>query len=405
MPDQWGQAFVSAPPRAGPIGTSPSYDVAISYAREDLRIARELATALENAGLAVFFDQHRLEEIWGNDLHRYLDDIYIRRSRFVLILASDHYGKRPWTIHEHNAARSRALLPGAESSILVISFGPGPIPGFPASLAHVELGLGLERIVDLVQKKVSMAALQDQTPYATSGKTVLATPSNVLPIRAPSASQAPVHGPVSMNETQAKTRNRTNNAGNYTFENIRGNVVTKNVNQKGLGSAGIVAILLVVLGAIGWVVWLAIDFVKHAPRNNDGSVTVLGVVDLPASLVGPREDEEANSQPPPPSAAQMPATTTFPGAPTREQLEGVWRCDQNATITFTEAGRVAITNDFGWQYPNTPFASWHDEPYAFVSERTMSVGGAEVNLELGTDEDSMRVIGGKQVFRCRKETF
>ena len=146
---------------------------------------------------------------------------------------------------------------------------------------------------------------------------------------------------------------------------------------------------------------------KSLPRNADGSVTIFGVITLPASVVGERPPDVVEpSLKPEPSKPEPSATT--PGAPTRAQLEGVWLCNRNShavIITFTETGRVTLRSPVGNTYQNTAFATWNDEPYMFVSQRTIKVGGNEANLELGEDGQALRIFGGQYIFECEKDTF
>ncbi len=78
---------------------STTYDVAISFAREDRSVAREIAKLLRNEGISVFFDEHASAELWGRDLYEHLRKMY-KESRLCIVLISKNYSKSSWTHSE-----------------------------------------------------------------------------------------------------------------------------------------------------------------------------------------------------------------------------------------------------------------------------------------------------------------
>lgn len=73
-----------------------TWDLAISFASEDTDVAREIYAQLRNR-FQVFFAPQESAALWGIDLHRILPNTYGVRSRFILILSTDHYVKKYWT--------------------------------------------------------------------------------------------------------------------------------------------------------------------------------------------------------------------------------------------------------------------------------------------------------------------
>ena len=438
MPRNQGVGATRATTPCGTVGPAFEYDIAISYAREDIAIADALANGLREAGVRVFYDRHEQASLWGTRLDARLVEIYAERARFMVVLASRHYGKRQWTILERNIARRRSALDGAGASVLPIAIGTRSIPGLPLALAHVKLDRGVGHVVEILLEKLgktsttssmgSALALAHQPP-APSG---VAMHMNMPPHHSHSPAYQGLgpqatstvdrvhHGgtvlaPVMTSTANANSGNvRTRSGNTYDHRTIGrdnngtvrigdGNTdgngpVTINKNQ-GIGAPGMASLMGVMGVALWGMGWLAFDFAKSLPRNADGSVTMFGVFTLPASVVGKPATsivEEPQKTAP---------TATIPGAPTRAQLEGVWKCDKNATVTFTETGRVTLKNDYGYAYPNTPFATWRDEPYTFVSQRTIRVGDTEANVELSKDEQALRIFGDKHIFECKKDTF
>lgn len=87
--------------------TTPStWDLAISFASEDLDVAREIYAQLRDR-FQVFYAPQESAALWGTDLHRILPNTYGVESRFVLVLSTDHYVKKYWTKFEfHSISRT-----------------------------------------------------------------------------------------------------------------------------------------------------------------------------------------------------------------------------------------------------------------------------------------------------------
>lgn len=79
------------------------WDVAISFAGEDRKIAKKLATALKAKGASVFYDKDHKSHLWGKGTREF-DNIYGPDSRFVIPIISEHYAKKDWPRYEFSAA-------------------------------------------------------------------------------------------------------------------------------------------------------------------------------------------------------------------------------------------------------------------------------------------------------------
>ena len=75
---------------------SEIWDLAISYASEDVSVAREIYEQLRTR-FRVFFAPHENGALWGTDLYRVLPNTYGVSSRFTLVLSTTHYVGRYWT--------------------------------------------------------------------------------------------------------------------------------------------------------------------------------------------------------------------------------------------------------------------------------------------------------------------
>ena len=83
------------------------YDVALSFAGEDRRFAEEVRDALEDLGLAVFYDNAEQHLLLGEDVEAYLAPIYASGSRYVVAIIGTRYGSKRWTLFESSQFKSR----------------------------------------------------------------------------------------------------------------------------------------------------------------------------------------------------------------------------------------------------------------------------------------------------------
>ena len=113
------------------------YDVAISYAFEDLEIATALAESLKDTRIDVFFDQHEAASLWGKDLYQHLHDVYSKHAHFVIIVISKHYvhPRKQWTKHELKASQARQLESSTEY-LLPLRLDDSEVPGLPRTMVR-----------------------------------------------------------------------------------------------------------------------------------------------------------------------------------------------------------------------------------------------------------------------------
>jgi hypothetical protein len=119
-------------------GESRSWDIAISYAGEDIDVARAIYDQT-SAEFRVFFAPAESAYMWGQDLNKVLPNTYGVDCRFVLVLSSASYVKKHWTKLEF-AAALQAL---GHERILLVDLGERPedmphdvvfLPATPANL-------------------------------------------------------------------------------------------------------------------------------------------------------------------------------------------------------------------------------------------------------------------------------
>jgi hypothetical protein len=138
------------------------YDVAISFAGEDRKIAREFADRLATLGYSVFFDEFEKSALWGADLSVELKRIYRDAARFCVIFISKHYVKKPWTNHERQAAISGAFK-RRKAYILPIRLDNTELPGLPDTIGYISLNqTSVSEVCDLLVQKIGNPNFDDK---------------------------------------------------------------------------------------------------------------------------------------------------------------------------------------------------------------------------------------------------
>ncbi len=130
------------------------YDVALSFAGEDRKYAKQLAKILTEKGVKVFYDEFEKHGLWGKDLYTYLYDLYKLRAKYCIIFISKYYAQKMWTNHERKAAQERAIKEHREY-ILPIKLDDTEIPGIPQTIGYISwFDETPEKIVEYLLKKL-----------------------------------------------------------------------------------------------------------------------------------------------------------------------------------------------------------------------------------------------------------
>lgn len=134
--------------------TSNEYDIAISFAGEDRRIAEEIAEKLNSSGIKVFYDSYEKATLWGKDLYEHLNDVYKNKATFCLMVISNNYRDKQWTNHERKAAQARAFSQNKEY-ILPLKLDDTEIPGLNETIGYVDFrNSNANEIVTLLKSKL-----------------------------------------------------------------------------------------------------------------------------------------------------------------------------------------------------------------------------------------------------------
>ena len=132
-----------------------TFDVAISFAGTERQHAQQLAIALRERGVSVFYDNFYADELWGQDLAAFFDDVFRKRARYCVMFVSGEYANRMWTTHERKSAMARAVADREREYILPIRVDDTDLPGLPPSIGYLSLAdRSVTQIAELLVKKV-----------------------------------------------------------------------------------------------------------------------------------------------------------------------------------------------------------------------------------------------------------
>lgn len=113
------------------------YDIALSFAGEDREYASQLAQALTEHSIRVFYDEFESASLWGKDLYQHLSDIYQNKAIFCVVFVSENYLRKNWTKHELKQAQNRAFIEEREY-ILPIRLDDAILPGIGPTVGYVD---------------------------------------------------------------------------------------------------------------------------------------------------------------------------------------------------------------------------------------------------------------------------
>jgi hypothetical protein len=149
-------------------GHSLKYDVTISFAGPQHKLARRLARYLRLGGFSVYLYEEHLADVWGQRLEDVLTRTYRDEAHFCVIFLSQEYFRRVWPRVELRAAVERAArAQGSDAEyILPIEVEQVEVPESLASIAWVSLSNhSIEQIALLLLRRLFRARLARVRAY------------------------------------------------------------------------------------------------------------------------------------------------------------------------------------------------------------------------------------------------
>lgn len=136
------------------------YDVAISFAGEDREIAEELANRLHREGVRVFYDDFYKHDLWGKELPEYFQEVYGPKTKFAILLVSQHYSIKDWTDFEFSVMMEEAKKRETEF-ILPVRLDDTKIVGLHGTVGYLDYRIvGIGGIVECMLRKLSSISNQ-----------------------------------------------------------------------------------------------------------------------------------------------------------------------------------------------------------------------------------------------------
>jgi hypothetical protein len=135
------------------------YDVALSFAGQDRKVAKELASLLKDKNVKVFYDEFEKSKIWGKDLYQYLSEIYQDKAQYCCIFLSKHYVDSSWAKLELKASQARAFEEVSEY-MLPVRLDFTEVPGILNTTAYIDLNnSSLNEVAELLEQKINESKL------------------------------------------------------------------------------------------------------------------------------------------------------------------------------------------------------------------------------------------------------
>jgi hypothetical protein len=145
----------------------PRYDVALSFAGEQRSYVNDVAEALRDVGVRVFYDDYEKTAMWGKDLYAHLDYIYREASRYCVLFISEDYAKKVWTNHERQSAQARALEENSEY-VLPVRFDETAVPGLRPTIGYLDLAhLSPAQLAERIEEKLGPRPARPGFPSKT----------------------------------------------------------------------------------------------------------------------------------------------------------------------------------------------------------------------------------------------
>ena len=134
------------------------YDVAISFAGEDREVAELLSDHLIELGLTVFYDRLEEHKLLGKNLYQYLQKIYKDSAQTCIVLISQHYVQKPWTLHELEQIQARIFETRTQDEIeylLPLRIDDTEIPGINSITGYLDAReKPISEVAKIVYKKI-----------------------------------------------------------------------------------------------------------------------------------------------------------------------------------------------------------------------------------------------------------
>lgn len=140
------------------MGRSYKYDVAISFAEEDLPVAEKIARELKTKRISYYLYTENIAIHWGENIFKISYDTYSCQSKYVLLLISKTYIQKKWSNIERQITESvSSRIP---AHILPVSIDDTPMDKLNRNIVFVKWENDAARIAGLIKEKLVIATRQ-----------------------------------------------------------------------------------------------------------------------------------------------------------------------------------------------------------------------------------------------------
>jgi hypothetical protein len=131
------------------------YDVALSFANADRKVAEDLSGLLREKDIRVLLDEYPSAQPGGSDFVTHLAELYRTKAHYCVMLVSQHYPLKKWTETERSFAQQHALR-DANEYLIPVQLDNTEVPGIKETAAYRDLRQhSLESLVDSLEQKLA----------------------------------------------------------------------------------------------------------------------------------------------------------------------------------------------------------------------------------------------------------
>jgi hypothetical protein len=115
------------------------FDIAISFASEDRRVGRDLATRLLARNYGVFYEEFYRADLLGVNLRERLGLVYGEQSEHCIIVISETYATKVWTQYEFKSAMDAAFLRRQDDYVIPLRLDDAKLSGLRPTISYLDL--------------------------------------------------------------------------------------------------------------------------------------------------------------------------------------------------------------------------------------------------------------------------
>ena len=128
-----------------------AYDFAISYAGEDLNIAKEIKQSIieKSRKYSIFLASDEQSTLVGKDGEKFFEDLF-KNSKQVIVLFSENYKRKDWPRFEFDVIRKR----DEKNRFIPIKLDEVQIHGLPSTIFYIHFSNNAAEIAEIAIKKL-----------------------------------------------------------------------------------------------------------------------------------------------------------------------------------------------------------------------------------------------------------